>query len=96
MEQTNTLRALAVANAEIAECLRDLCFALNMPDAEGRVQKIAGCVEGLNRAIRRIETMVLGQGMGRMDTLEAALEKAQAELEKATALLDGKSVEAKP
>lgn len=56
-----TWRAHAVANAEIAECLRDLNFALCMPEHEGRVQKIAGCIEGIERAVKRLRLNVLSQ-----------------------------------
>lgn len=54
-------RALAVSNAEIAECLRDLCFAMNMASDEYWVSKISGCVAGLDRAIGRLRHDVLNQ-----------------------------------
>lgn len=71
MEKLNLdqrLRALAVTNAEIAECLRDLCFAINMPDDGHRVNKISGCVAGLERATQRLRYMVLGQEMPKETT----------------------------
>jgi hypothetical protein len=55
------LRTLNVCNAEIAECLRDLCFAVNMPPTEHRAVKIGGCVAGLDRACARLRAVVLDQ-----------------------------------
>lgn len=52
-------RALAVSTAEIAEALRDLCFAMNMPASEARVAKIAGCMMALDRAQARVRGTVL-------------------------------------
>jgi hypothetical protein len=52
-------RALNLSNAEVAEALRDLCFAANMPPGEARVGKIAGCMMGLDRAQARLRATVL-------------------------------------
>lgn len=80
------LRALNVANAEVAECLRDLCFAANMPASEHRNMKVAGCLEGIERAVRRIESSVLCQSVTKLSTAGeriAALETELAEARKA-------------
>lgn len=70
-------RALNVTNADIAECLSHLCMAANLPHNEHRVTKIAGCVAGIERAIARVETMVLGQKITHHARMEAALLRAE-------------------
>jgi hypothetical protein len=69
-------RSLNVSNAEIAECLRDLCYAANMPGNEHRIMKVAGCVAGMERAIGRIENNVLMQPVTQRGRMAAALRRA--------------------
>jgi hypothetical protein len=57
--EATRMRALHIANAELAEALRDLCFAANMPAGEGRVGKIAAATFTAEKAIERIRNNVI-------------------------------------
>ncbi len=54
-------RSLMVAAGEIAELLKDLCFAANMPWNEAKGQRIGSAVAGLDRVTHRLRVAVLGQ-----------------------------------
>lgn len=54
-------RSLMVACGEIAELLKDLCFAANAPFNEAKLQRIGGAAAGLDRATHRLRVAVLGQ-----------------------------------
>jgi hypothetical protein len=52
---------LKLATGELGEVLRDLCFSMLMPETGARVQKIAGCIAGADRALDRLRYGVLKQ-----------------------------------
>lgn len=54
-------RTLLVACGELAEILKDLCFAANAPFNEARAQRIGNATAGLDRTTRRLRIAVLGQ-----------------------------------
>lgn len=79
-EEALVRRFLCVANAEIAESLRDLCFAVNLPGHEHRNTKIAGCLEGIERAVHRIENNVLKQRVTKLSTAQNVIKEKDEEL----------------
>lgn len=62
---TETERRALLAAAEINELTKDFLFALLAPPGNTKIQTIAGCKAGLERAIERIDA-VLGELTGEM------------------------------
>lgn len=77
-------RSLMVAAGEIAELLKDLCFAANAAWGESKVQRIGNAAAGLDRTTHRLRVAVLGQPdyptFEEARDLRAELTKARAEV----------------